>query len=145
MIWRSKIPISKPQNPISSLTFLAYGPMAVFPNAVLSWRIMDFLEVNERALSIFTIIEPKPDILILGYGDRPSTTIRSPRIDYEIDDEKEEKIEKEYRLVEKRNKEVAFHCAKLALTMKQKKINLECMPTEDACAAYNYLVSGKLK
>ena len=119
--------------------------MAVFPNAVLSWRIMDFLEVNERALSIFTIIEPKPDILILGYGDRPSTTIRSPRIDYEIDDEKEEKMEKEYRLVEKRNKEVAFHCAKLALTMKQKKINLECMLTEDACAAYNYLVSGKLK
>jgi len=119
----------------------AYGPMAVFPNAVLSWRVIDFLEVNERALSIFTIIEPKPDILIVGYGDRPNTAIRKSRIDYEIDDEKEEKMEKQYRLVEKRNKEVAVHCAKLALLMKQKKINLECMPTEDACAAYNYLVS----
>lgn len=119
----------------------AYGPMAVFPNAVLSWKVMDFLQVNERALSIFTIIEPKPDIVIIGYGDRPNTAIRKPRIDYDIDDEREEKMENEYRLVEKRNKEVAVHCAKLALTMRQKKINLECMPTEDACAAYNYLVS----
>ena len=132
-------------NHTTSLTFLAYGPMAVFPNAVLSWKVMDFLQVNERALSIFTIIEPKPDIVIIGYGDRPNTAIRKPRIDYDIDDEREEKMENEYRLVEKRNKEVAVHCAKLALTMRQKKINLECMPTEDACAAYNYLVSGKLK
>ena len=116
--------------------------MAVFPNAVLSWRVMDFLQVDERALSLFTIIEPKPDIVILGYGDRPRTAIRSPRLAYDIDDDKEEQEEKSYRLIEKRNKEIAKHCAKLTLTMKQKKINLECLPTEDACSAYNYLVSG---
>merc|ERR1712173_162582 len=60
---------------------------------------------------------------------------------YDIDDDKEEQEEKSYRLIEKRNKEIAKHCAKLTLTMKQKKINLECLPTEDACSAYNYLVS----
>ena len=127
---------------INNLKFLAFGPMAVFPNAVLSWRVMDFLQVDERALSLFTIIEPKPDIVILGYGDRPRTAIRSPRLAYDIDDDKEEQEEKSYRLIEKRNKEIAKHCAKLTLTMKQKKINLECLPTEDACSAYNYLVSG---
>ena len=103
---------------------------------------MDFLEVDERALSIFTIIEPKPDIVILGYGDRPVSTIRSPRLGYDIDEEKEEENTKKYRLTEKRNKEVAQHIAKLTLTMKQKRINLECLPTEDAVSAYNYLVSG---
>ena len=119
--------------------------MAVFPNAVLSWRVMDFLEVDERALSIFTIIEPKPDIVIIGYGDRPVSTIRSPRLGYDLDEEKEEENNKKYRIVEKRNKEVAHHIAKLTLTMKQKRINLECLPTEDAVSAYNYLVSGNGK
>ena len=30
---------------------------------------------------------------------------------------------------------------KVVMAMKKKKINLECMPTEDAIAAYNYLVT----
>ena len=116
--------------------------MVVFPNAVLSWRVMDILEVNERSLSLFTILEPKPDIVFLGYGDRPVPTIKRAKIGYDLKDEKEN-TEKKQIADEKRKKDVANHIAKLTLMMKQKKINLECLPTEDAIASYNYLVSGK--
>ena len=117
--------------------------MVVFPNAVLSWRVLDFLEVNERSLSLFTVLEPKPDIVIIGYGDPPNPAVRAPRLGYDLNDEEKTKYERNYMLTAKRNKDIASHIAKLSLSMKQKKITLECYPTEDAISAYNYLVSGK--
>ena len=117
--------------------------MVVFPNAVLSWRVLDFLEVNERSLSLFTVLEPKPDIVIIGYGDRPTPAVRAPRLGYDLNDEEKTKNDRNYMLTERRNKDIARHIAKLSLSMKQKKLTLECYPTEDAISAYNYLVSGK--
>ena len=111
---------------------------------MFSWRVLDFLEVNERSLSLFTIIEPKPDILIIGYGDRPDPILRSPRLGYELYEEEKEKNREKRIVAEKRSKDVAKHVAKLVITMKQKRLNVQCLPTEDAIAAYNYLVSGKL-
>ena len=128
----------------SCFGFLAYGPLVVFPNAVFSWRVLDFLEVNERSLSLFTILEPKPDILIIGYGDRPDPILRSSRLGYELYEEEKEKNREKRIVAEKRSKDVAKHVAKLVITMKQKRLNVQCLPTEDAIAAYNYLVSGKL-
>ena len=122
---------------------LAYGPMVVFPNAVLSWRVMDFLEVNERSLSLFTTIEPKPDIVIIGYGDKPIPVVKSPTLGYDLNDKEKDKTEMKHFIIEKRNKELGKHIAKLTLAMKQQKLNIECLPTEDAVSAYNYLVSGK--
>lgn len=119
----------------------AFGPMVVFPNAVLSWRVMDFLEVNERSLSLFTVMEPKPDILIIGYGDRPTPAVKAPRLGYDLNDDEKEKSDRIYMLTEQRNKDVNRHIAKLSLLMKQKKLTIECYPTEDAISAYNYLVS----
>ena len=125
------------------LPILAYGPMVVFPNAVLSWRVMDILEVNERSLSLFTILEPKPDIVIIGYGDRPVPAVRSPRLGYDLTEYEREESKRKYMLTEKRRQDVAKHIAKLTIGMKMKKLNIECLPTEDAVSAYNYLVSGK--
>lgn len=119
----------------------AYGPMVVFPNAVLSWRVMDILEVNERSLSLFTIIEPKPEIVIVGYGDRPAPEVRSARLGYDLKEEDREKVEEKAIKDTERKQKVAKHIAKLTLTMKQKKLNIEFLPTEDAIATYNYLVS----
>ena len=110
---------------------------------MFSWRVLDFLEVNERSLSLFTIIEPKPDILIIGYGDRPDPILRSPRLGYELYEEEKETNREKRIVAEKRSKDVAKHVAKLVITMKQKRLNVQCLPTEDAIAAYNYLVSGK--
>lgn len=42
------------------------GPMAIFPNCVLSWNVGDIGDINEQALSLFFLLEPKLDILVLG-------------------------------------------------------------------------------
>ncbi|XP_076299999.1 NADH dehydrogenase [ubiquinone] 1 alpha subcomplex assembly factor 3 [Lasioglossum baleicum] len=42
------------------------GPLALFPKTVLCWDIGSGKDINEQTLSLFLIIEPKLDILILG-------------------------------------------------------------------------------
>lgn len=42
------------------------GPMAIFPRTFLCWNIARGKDINEASLSLFTTIEPKLDILILG-------------------------------------------------------------------------------
>ena len=121
---------------------LAYGPIVVFPNAVLSWRVTDILEVNERSLSLFTMLEPKPDIVFVGYGDRPAPIIRSPTLDYEMKKDERDKISQQHKAEAIRQKAVTNHIAKLTLLMQKQKLNVEILPTEDAIASYNYLVSG---
>lgn len=41
---------------------------------VLSWNIKSFHDVNEDSLSLFSILEPKLDILVLGTGDQTNDT-----------------------------------------------------------------------
>ncbi|XP_075257863.1 uncharacterized protein LOC142349903 [Convolutriloba macropyga] len=45
------------------------GPMILLPNAILHWRIYDAKEINPSSLLLFTLLHPKPDILVLGTGD----------------------------------------------------------------------------
>lgn len=59
------------------------GPMAIFPRTVLSWNIGTIEEINEMSLSLFTVLEPKLDILVIGVGDETITPALSKRmIDY---------------------------------------------------------------
>lgn len=51
--------------------FSILGPIAIFPKTVLSWRIKSIDDINEKSLSLFTILEPKLDVLIIGTGDYP--------------------------------------------------------------------------
>lgn len=46
------------------------GSVALFPKSVLHWNVTKPDEINEASLSLFLILEPKLDILILGIGDR---------------------------------------------------------------------------
>lgn len=41
---------------------------------VLSWNVGSFRDINEDSLSLFTVLEPKLDILVLGTGDRTNDT-----------------------------------------------------------------------
>lgn len=50
------------------------GPMAIFPRTVLSWNVGNFKDVTEESLSLFALLEPKLDILVLGTGDRSNDT-----------------------------------------------------------------------
>ncbi|XP_028146444.2 NADH dehydrogenase [ubiquinone] 1 alpha subcomplex assembly factor 3 [Diabrotica virgifera virgifera] len=50
--------------------FTVLGSMVIFPRSVLSWNVHDVSEITEDTLSLFTILEPKIDILVIGVGDR---------------------------------------------------------------------------
>ncbi|KHJ98985.1 hypothetical protein OESDEN_01042 [Oesophagostomum dentatum] len=47
-----------------------YGPIALFPKTALSWRVHTPEDINPRSLSLFAMLEPKIDILVLGAGDK---------------------------------------------------------------------------
>lgn len=47
-----------------------FGPCAIFPRSVLHWNVRSVQDVNEDSLSLFTMLEPKIDILVLGVGER---------------------------------------------------------------------------
>lgn len=56
------------------------GPMAIFPRTVLSWNVGALEEINEASLSLFAVLEPKIDILVLGVGDHKITPDFSRRM-----------------------------------------------------------------
>ncbi|KJH52234.1 hypothetical protein DICVIV_01562 [Dictyocaulus viviparus] len=47
-----------------------YGPVALFPRTALSWRVNSPSDITPQSLSLFTMLEPKIDILVIGVGDR---------------------------------------------------------------------------
>ncbi|KDR20135.1 NADH dehydrogenase [ubiquinone] 1 alpha subcomplex assembly factor 3 [Zootermopsis nevadensis] len=51
------------------------GPMAIFPRTVLSWNVGSERDINEDSLSLFCLLEPKIDILVLGVGDVRSSSV----------------------------------------------------------------------
>ncbi|XP_014248386.1 NADH dehydrogenase [ubiquinone] 1 alpha subcomplex assembly factor 3 [Cimex lectularius] len=44
------------------------GPMAIFPNTVFSWNVKNDRDINESSLTFFSRIEPKLDVLIIGFS-----------------------------------------------------------------------------
>ncbi|KAK6040051.1 hypothetical protein COOONC_22444, partial [Cooperia oncophora] len=47
-----------------------YGPVALFPRTALSWRVHTPDDITPRSLSLFAMLEPKIDILVIGAGDK---------------------------------------------------------------------------
>lgn len=47
-----------------------YGPVALFPKTVLSWRVRSPDEITPESVEFFTMLEPKLDVLVVGAGDR---------------------------------------------------------------------------
>lgn len=47
-----------------------YGPVALFPKTALSWRVLTPDDITPESLSLFTYLEPKIDILVIGAGDK---------------------------------------------------------------------------
>jgi len=48
----------------------ALGPILVFPKTIFSWNIEDINEINEKSLSIFKLMHPRVDVLVIGTGDK---------------------------------------------------------------------------
>lgn len=47
--------------------------MAIFPRSVLSWNVESHEDITEESLSLFTALEPKIDLLVVGIGDQQTT------------------------------------------------------------------------
>ncbi|EGI61475.1 PREDICTED: NADH dehydrogenase [ubiquinone] 1 alpha subcomplex assembly factor 3 [Acromyrmex echinatior] len=46
------------------------GPTVLFPRHAICWNIQSGKHINEASLSLFTVLEPKPDLLIIGLDDQ---------------------------------------------------------------------------
>ena len=76
------------------------------------WNVEGPQDINEDSLSLFTILDPKIDVLIIGYGDNSS---QSGKRTFPVD-------------------------TSIIMKMRRKGINVELLTTENAIATYNYLV-----
>ncbi len=47
----------------------AFGPIALFPATILQWNIANAQEINEKSLSLFYLLEPRIEVLVIGVGD----------------------------------------------------------------------------
>ncbi|KAF5396076.1 NADH dehydrogenase [ubiquinone] 1 alpha subcomplex assembly factor 3 [Paragonimus heterotremus] len=45
------------------------GPCAAFPRNAFCWNVKDINDVNEDSLSLFFILEPRLDVLVIGKGE----------------------------------------------------------------------------
>ncbi|XP_018319641.2 NADH dehydrogenase [ubiquinone] 1 alpha subcomplex assembly factor 3 [Agrilus planipennis] len=88
--------------------FTILGPVILFPRSALSWNVGSINDITEESLSLFTVLEPKIDLLVLGTGDKIEDT--------------------------------SFH-KKIFPFLKKHKINLEILPTDQACSTFNFLNS----
>jgi len=44
------------------------GPCVIFPTQVLSWNVSGAEDISEESLALFTILDPKLDVLVIGHG-----------------------------------------------------------------------------
>lgn len=54
--------------------------MAIFPRTVLSWNVGHADDITAESLSLFAILEPKIDVLVIGVGDEKITPSFSRKI-----------------------------------------------------------------
>lgn len=46
------------------------GPTVLFPRHAVCWNVQSGRHINEASLSLFTVLEPKPDLLVIGLDDK---------------------------------------------------------------------------
>lgn len=54
------------------------GPIVLFDGIFLQWKLTSMEEVTEESLRLITLLNPKPEILVLGTGDTQARV--SPKI-----------------------------------------------------------------
>ncbi|XP_062979511.1 NADH dehydrogenase [ubiquinone] 1 alpha subcomplex assembly factor 3 [Elgaria multicarinata webbii] len=46
------------------------GPCAVLPRAILQWNVGMYQDISAESLTLFRLLEPRIEILVLGTGDK---------------------------------------------------------------------------
>jgi hypothetical protein len=111
-------------------TMKCMGPIVIFPNIILSWNVENLRDIDENSLNIFTVkflmyniiiflfirmlifqlIDPKPELVVIGYGVRFDTENGT--------------------LIQKKGfKQAMMDISKVILAMKKKGISIEALPT----------------
>ncbi|XP_002167030.2 NADH dehydrogenase [ubiquinone] 1 alpha subcomplex assembly factor 3 [Hydra vulgaris] len=47
-----------------------FGSVAILPKCYLSWKVKSSCDINVESLQLFTVIEPKIEILVIGTGEK---------------------------------------------------------------------------
>ncbi|XP_034388436.1 NADH dehydrogenase [ubiquinone] 1 alpha subcomplex assembly factor 3 [Cyclopterus lumpus] len=47
-----------------------FGPCAVLPPAILQWKVGSYKDITEESVSLFHMLEPRIEIIVLGTGAR---------------------------------------------------------------------------
>ncbi|KAI3370086.1 hypothetical protein L3Q82_024874, partial [Scortum barcoo] len=47
-----------------------FGPCALLPPAILQWNVGSYKDITEESISLFYMLEPRIEILVLGTGTR---------------------------------------------------------------------------
>ena len=61
----------------SKVFFNFTGPIVAFNSAIMSWKVRSLFDINERSLALFTILDPFPELLLIGYGS-PLVSLARP-------------------------------------------------------------------
>jgi len=52
-----------------SNTYGVVGPCILFPRTILSWNVKSARDITPESLTLFSLLEPRLDVLIIGIGD----------------------------------------------------------------------------
>ena len=112
-------------------SFFMHRPIAIFPRTVLSWNVGSCQDINEASLSLFCILEPKIGQIAFCYSKIKRCSVTSKFslfflwwtdiLVIGVGD-----------VGQKLNPDVIRYLRSL-------KIGVEIMPTERACATFNFL------
>ena len=50
----------------------AFGPVAILPKSYFSWKVKSSCDINVESLQLFTVVEPRIEILVIGTGEKVS-------------------------------------------------------------------------
>ena len=89
--------------------------MAIFNTAIMSWKVKTLFDIDQRSLALFSVLDPLPEIVLIGYGS-PLVSLTKPiSLDTYEDDEEEERRDALYRQEQAVIKQANTHIAKAGL------------------------------
>ena len=49
---------------------IVYGPVAFLPKSFYSWKVKYACDITIASLQLFTVVEPRVEILVIGTGEK---------------------------------------------------------------------------
>ncbi|TRY61539.1 hypothetical protein TCAL_04173 [Tigriopus californicus] len=55
-----------------------FGPLVIFPTCVFHWALRDYSDLTAESLAIFRLLQPRPELVVVGYGNEGDTPPIAP-------------------------------------------------------------------